>query len=374
MRRPIRPWLRVPRRRRPAAARPKGGILLPVLIGIGLAVAVIVLIDAALRPTVTELAKAKVKNAVTSIINDAVNETLSSEAISYGDLVTLGKDTAGQVTVLAANTAQLNALRTEILGRILEQVEQLDSQELGIPLGSLTGFATASDLGPVLPVRVLTAATPTAAFEHVFTSSGINQTLHQVMLNVQVECTLLIPGGAVDTVVEAQVCAAETLLVGQVPCNGGLFLYFFSHQENQMAIQRTLSIIKPDAVAKNVIGQIYTRFENAGLKIVAAQMRQLSRAEAEGFYAVHKERPFFNDLVNFMTSGPVMIQVLEGEDAIAKNRQLMGATDPKKAEKGTIRADFAESIDANAVHGSDAPETAAVEVAYFFPTLAICSR
>ena len=163
------------------------------------------------------LAKAKVKNAVTSIINDAVNETLSSEAISYGDLVTLEKDTAGQVTVLAANTAQLNALRTEILGRILEQVEQLDSQELGIPLGNLTGFATASDLGPVLPVRVLTAATPTAAFEHVFTSSGINQTLHQVMLNVQVECTLLIPGGTVDTVVEAQVCAAETLLVGQVP-------------------------------------------------------------------------------------------------------------------------------------------------------------
>ena len=205
VRRPIRPWLRVPRRRRPAAARPKG------------AVAVIVLIDAALRPTVTELAKAKVKNAVTSIINDAVNETLSSEAISYGDLVTLEKDTAGQVTVLAANTAQLNALRTEILGRILEQVEQLDSQELGIPLGNLTGFATASDLGPVLPVRVLTAATPTAAFEHVFTSSGINQTLHQVMLNVQVECTLLIPGGTVDTVVEAQVCAAETLLVGQVP-------------------------------------------------------------------------------------------------------------------------------------------------------------
>lgn len=146
VRRPIRPWLRVPRRRRPAAARPKGGILLPVLIGIGLAVAVIVLIDAALRPTVTELAKAKVKNAVTSIINDAVNETLSSEAISYGDLVTLEKDTAGQVTVLAANTAQLNTLRTEILGRILEQVEQLDSQELGIPLGNLTGFATASDL------------------------------------------------------------------------------------------------------------------------------------------------------------------------------------------------------------------------------------
>ena len=130
-----------------------------------------------------------------------------------------------------------------------------------------------------------------------------------------------------------------------------------------MAVQRTLSIIKPDAVAKNVIGKIYSRFETNGLKIVAAQMRQLSRAEAEGFYAVHKERPFFNALVEFMTSGPVMIQVLEGEDAIAKNRQLMGATDPKKAEKGTIRADFAESIDANAVHGSDAPETAAVEIA-----------
>ena len=141
-----------------------------------------------------------------------------------------------------------------------------------------------------------------------------------------------------------------------------------------MAIQRTLPIIKPDAVAKNVIGKIYSRFETNGLRIVAAQMRQLSRAEAEGFYAVHRERPFFKALVDFMISGPVMIQVLEGENAIAKNRELMGATDPKKAEKGTIRADFAESIDANAVHGSDAPETAAVEIAYFFPTLAICKR
>ena len=141
-----------------------------------------------------------------------------------------------------------------------------------------------------------------------------------------------------------------------------------------MAIERTLSIIKPDAVAKNVIGKIYSRFESNGLKIVAAQMRQLSKAEAEGFYAVHKERPFFADLVKFMTSGPVMIQVLEGEGAIAKNRELMGATDPKKAAPGTIRADFAASIDANAVHGSDAPETAAVEIAYFFPTLSICSR
>lgn len=134
-----------------------------------------------------------------------------------------------------------------------------------------------------------------------------------------------------------------------------------------MAIERTLSIIKPDAVKKNVIGQIYSRFENAGLKVIAARMTWLSEQEAGQFYAVHKDRPFFKDLVSFMTSGPVMIQALEGENAIAKNRELMGATDPKKAEKGTIRADFAESIDANAVHGSDAPETAAVEVAFFFP-------
>lgn len=141
-----------------------------------------------------------------------------------------------------------------------------------------------------------------------------------------------------------------------------------------MAIERTLSIIKPDAVAKNIIGKIYSRFESNGLKIVAAKMRHLSRAEAEGFYAVHRGKPFFNDLVEFMTSGPVMIQVLEGENAIAKNRELMGATDPKKAAPGTIRADFAESIEANAVHGSDSPETAAVEIAYFFPASEIYSR
>lgn len=141
-----------------------------------------------------------------------------------------------------------------------------------------------------------------------------------------------------------------------------------------MAIERTLSIIKPDAVAKNVIGQIYSRFESNGLKIIAARMKHLSRSEAEQFYAVHRERPFFNDLVEFMISGPVMVQVLEGEDAIRKNRDLMGATDPKKAEKGTIRADFAESIDANAVHGSDAPGTAAVEIACFFPALDIYTR
>jgi len=136
-----------------------------------------------------------------------------------------------------------------------------------------------------------------------------------------------------------------------------------------MSLQRTLSIIKPDAVKKNVIGQIYQRFEEGGLKIVAAKMKQLSQAEAEGFYAVHKERPFFADLVQFMTSGPVMIQVLEGDNAIAKNREIMGATNPQEADAGTIRADFAESIDANAVHGSDAPETAAVEIAYFFSTI-----
>jgi nucleoside-diphosphate kinase len=141
-----------------------------------------------------------------------------------------------------------------------------------------------------------------------------------------------------------------------------------------MAVERTLSIIKPDAVAKNLIGQIYARFEQAGLKIVAARMMYLSRSEAEGFYAVHKERPFFRDLVDFMTSGPVMIQVLEGDNAVQKNRDLMGATDPRKAAAGTIRADFAQSIDANAVHGSDSPQNAATEIGYFFPALDIFSR
>ncbi|MEY3632350.1 MAG: Nucleoside diphosphate kinase [Pseudomonadota bacterium] len=141
-----------------------------------------------------------------------------------------------------------------------------------------------------------------------------------------------------------------------------------------MAIERTLSIIKPDAVAKNVIGEIYSRFEKGGLKVVAARMMHLSRAEAEAFYGVHRERPFFKDLVAFMISGPVMVQVLEGENAIAKNRDLMGATDPKMAAAGTIRADFADSIDANAVHGSDAPETARQEVAFFFPAMSIYSR
>ncbi len=141
-----------------------------------------------------------------------------------------------------------------------------------------------------------------------------------------------------------------------------------------MAVERTLSIVKPDAVVKNIIGKIYSRFEEKGLKIVAVRMLHLSRKQAEGFYAVHRGRPFFNDLVEFMTSGPVMVQVLEGDNAIQVNRELMGATDPKKAAKGTLRADFAKSIDVNTVHGSDSLETAAMEIAYFFPTLEIYSR
>ena len=141
-----------------------------------------------------------------------------------------------------------------------------------------------------------------------------------------------------------------------------------------MPIERTLSLVKPDAVKKNAVGAIIDMLEHGGLKVVGARMLRLSRAQAEGFYAVHRARPFFGDLVKFMTSGPVMVQVLEGEGAIAKNRELMGATDPKKAEKGTIRADFAESIDANAVHGSDGPDTAKTEIGYFFPELEIFSR
>ena len=141
-----------------------------------------------------------------------------------------------------------------------------------------------------------------------------------------------------------------------------------------MALERTLSIIKPDAVAKNLIGEIYSRFEKAGLRIVAARMKQLSRSDAEGFYAVHRERPFFKPLVDFMISGPVMIQVLEGDNAIARNRELMGATNPKDAAPGTIRADFAQSIDANAVHGSDGADTAKGEIAYFFTDAELCSR
>ena len=184
---------------------------------------------------------------------------------------------------------------------------------------------------------------------------------------------------AVAVAVEAAVALAAGVAEPRLACPAGynaklcqvlVFLENFSI----MAIERTLSIIKPDAVAKSVIGQIYARFEGAGLRVIAARMSHLSRGEAESFYAVHKARPFFNDLVSFMISGPVMIQVLEGEDAITKNRDLMGATDPKKADKGTIRADFADSIDANAVHGSDAPQTAAAEVAFFFAGMNVFSR
>jgi nucleoside-diphosphate kinase len=157
-------------------------------------------------------------------------------------------------------------------------------------------------------------------------------------------------------------------LIFMVFCPILLFVWSFD-----MAVQRTFSIIKPDAVAKNLIGKIISRFESNGLKIVASKMKHLSRQEAEGFYAVHRERPFFRDLVEFMISGPVVLQVLEGEDAISRNRELMGATDPKKADAGTIRADFAESIDANAVHGSDAPETAVQEIAFFFPASEVYS-
>ncbi len=141
-----------------------------------------------------------------------------------------------------------------------------------------------------------------------------------------------------------------------------------------MAVERTISIIKPDAVAKNVIGQIYARFEQGGLKLIAAKMLHLSKEQAGGFYAVHKERPFYNDLVAFMTSGPVMVQVLEGENAIAKHREIMGATNPKDAAPGTIRADFAKTVDENAVHGSDSPDTAKAEIAYFFKDNEICPR
>jgi nucleoside-diphosphate kinase len=141
-----------------------------------------------------------------------------------------------------------------------------------------------------------------------------------------------------------------------------------------MALERTFSIVKPDGVARNLIGEVYRRFEQAGLRIVASRMVHLSQTEAEGFYAVHRERPFFKDLVKYMTSGPVVVQVLEGENAVLKNREIMGATDPKKAAPGTIRADLAQSIEANTVHGSDAPETAAVEIAYFFRATEICPR
>lgn len=207
-----RPWLRTRRR-----GRRDGGLLIPALLGIGLALLVITLLDSALRPVVTTLAEAKTENVVTGIINDAVLETLSAEAVAYQDLVALERDSSGQIILLATDSAKMNALRSQILQNVLEKVDSLNSEDLGIPLGSITGLSTASDWGPDLPVQVLAAATPTAEFRNVFTSEGINQTLHQVMLDVKVEITLLIPGGKTETQVEATVCVAETLLLGQVP-------------------------------------------------------------------------------------------------------------------------------------------------------------
>lgn len=214
-----RPWPRRPRLRRrvPPARRRGRGLLLSALLGIGLALLVISALDRALRPVVTALAQAKTENVVTGIINDAVMETLAAEAVVYQDLVTLDRDNAGQVTVLAADAVKTNLLRTQILEHVLDKVDSLNNEDLGIPLGSITGLSTASDWGPDLPVEVLTAATPTAEFRNVFTSEGINQTLHQIMLDVQVSITLLIPGGTVETQVSSEVCVAETLLLGQVP-------------------------------------------------------------------------------------------------------------------------------------------------------------
>lgn len=210
-RRRYRPWFRTPQPRRGR------GLLISALLGVGLALLVITALDNALRPVVTALAQAKTENVVTGIINDAVMETLSAEAVVYQDLVTLERNDAGQVTVLATDSVKMNMLRTQILEQVLDKVDTLNNEDLGIPLGSITGLSTASDWGPDLPVEVLTAATPTAEFRNVFTSKGINQTLHQVMLDVQVEITLLIPGGTVETQVNAEVCVAETLLLGQVP-------------------------------------------------------------------------------------------------------------------------------------------------------------
>lgn len=206
-----RPWFRVPRSRR------SWGLIVSGLIGIGMALLVITAADYALRPTVTALAQARTENVVTGIINDAVSETLSAEAIAYQDLVTLERGSQGQVTLLSTNAAKMNALRTSILQIVLDKVSSLNSEDLGIPLGSITGLSTASDWGPDLPVRVLAVATPAAEFRNEFTSEGINQTLHQIMLDVQVGITLLIPGSTIETQVNAQVCVAETLLLGQVP-------------------------------------------------------------------------------------------------------------------------------------------------------------
>ncbi|WP_209343343.1 sporulation protein YunB [Flavonifractor sp. AGMB03687] len=214
MGRPLRTYLP---RRRSARRRQGSGLLLAAAVGIGLALLVIWMVDAALRPAVTTLASVQAENKITGIINDAVSSTLADQGVAYADLVTVERDESGKVSLVAVDSVKLNSLRTQILEQVLEQVEGLDAQELGVPLGSLTGFATASDWGPVLPVGVLTAAVPKAEFSNQFTAQGINQTLHQIMLDVTVELTLLIPGGRTETSVTAQVCVAETLLVGEVP-------------------------------------------------------------------------------------------------------------------------------------------------------------
>ena len=204
-------------RRRFRVRRRGRGLAAAAAVGIALALLVIALADAALRPAVTTLATVQAQNKVTGIINDAVTATLAHQGVDYTDLVTVERDDSGKVSLLAVDSVKLNTLRTQILQEVLDQVEGLDAQELGVPLGSLTGFATASDWGPVLPVGVLTAAVPRAEFSNRFTAQGINQTLHQIMLDITVELTLLIPGGRAETTVTAQVCVAETLLVGEVP-------------------------------------------------------------------------------------------------------------------------------------------------------------
>lgn len=194
-----------------------GGLLLSTVLGIGLALLAIHAVDAAIRPLVEEIAKAKLNNAVTTVINGAVERTLADNAVTYDDIVSLRTDESGYITAMTTNSVKLNTLRTELLGDIVMEVDHLDSRALGIPLGDLTGFVSVSDRGPKLPVRVLSVATPEAVFRNVFTSAGINQTQHRVMLDVSVTVKLLLPGGMVETVVDAQVCVAETVIVGQVP-------------------------------------------------------------------------------------------------------------------------------------------------------------
>lgn len=220
MRRPLlRPWLRGPRPRRgPVVRAPRGwGVVLSTVLGVGLALCCIRGFDAQIRPVVTDMAQARANNAVTRIIDDTVNGTLSAQAVAYSDIVSLQKDDSGRITAMTTSTAKINALRTQILDAIVEQVNSLDTEELGVPLGNLTGLVTASGRGPLLPVRILSVAAPEAAFRNVFTSAGINQTLHQVVLDVSVPIKLLIPGGTVETTVTAEVGVAETVIVGQVP-------------------------------------------------------------------------------------------------------------------------------------------------------------